>query len=301
MAGYAIVPDIEAPELTGSDMAVWGALCRFAQWEMKDGKPVKSVDGSCYPSIQGIASKSKVGTSTVCRALNKLEKLGYIKRLQRKDKAFTNTEYMLFTDECRQGVVPQGDKGLSQDDITLSQNGTRVVPQWDKGYPTVIRGLSHSDKQTYPINIPINKPEEGSPSERVGNSTEQDMNAEKLLNSLKAKSKRKPNQRPLPNVPYDHNALGALTEMYELVPDYVADMPREIRFLQELAQEYPDADLFRQFRRARDWLSQCKKPKKDLLRFLRNWIAHGEKYGENKRDESDYEYTSVFVPVNDDT
>ncbi len=102
-------------------------------------------------------------------------------------------------------------------------------------------------------------------------------------------------------MPYDHNALGALTEMYELVPDYVADMPREIRFLQELAQEYPDADLFRQFRRARDWLSQCKKPKKDLLRFLRNWIAHGEKYGENKRDESDYEYTSVFVPVNDDT
>lgn len=301
MAGY-IVPEIEDKGLNGSDIAVWAALCRFAQWDYIDGEPAKSKDGSCYPSIQAITEKSHIAQSTVCDSLKRLENFGYITRSRKNH----GVSYNLFAEKYRANSDNQNLK-FRQPEVKIPIAG---ISDENLDEPIPIAGSQNSDDRNLKFrqpetnniyNNPINKPEEGDPSERVSNSTEQDMNAEKLLNALRAKSKRKPNQRPLPNVPYDHNALGALTEMYELVPDYVADMPHEIRFLQELAQEYPDADLFRQFRRARDWLSQCKKPKKDLLRFLRNWIAHGEKYGENKRDESDYEYTSVFVPVNDDT
>ena len=96
MAGYAIVPDIDAPELTGTDIAVWSALCRFAQWEMDHGKPVKSKAGTCYPSQQEIAKICRFSIRAVYNALIHLEALGYVrKEARRRGGNFISTTYEL--------------------------------------------------------------------------------------------------------------------------------------------------------------------------------------------------------------
>ena len=96
MAGYAIVPDIDAPELTATDLAVWAALCRYTDWEMEDGKPVRSKAGTCYPSQEDIARQSRLTSRTVRSALRHLEALGYLRReASRSHGQFTVMGYTL--------------------------------------------------------------------------------------------------------------------------------------------------------------------------------------------------------------
>ena len=138
MAGYAIVPDIDAEELTGIDLAVWAALCRFAQWEREDGEPVKSRPGTCYPSIQGLINTTRFGKTAVCASLKKLESLGYIVRSRRqRGKKFATTEYTLVVirharsahseqSAARAGVVRGTDRGCSPDGQGLSATRTQT-------------------------------------------------------------------------------------------------------------------------------------------------------------------------------
>jgi len=147
VAGYAIVPDIDAPELTGTDIAVWAALCRFAQWELDDGKPVRSKPGTCFPSLTGLQQAAHCSKATICRTLQKLEKMGYIVRTQ-GDNPHGNTEYSLFPNRqggslterlcsltvrqgvshCETGVVSQRDRGS----LTVRHEQTNITNLYNK-------------------------------------------------------------------------------------------------------------------------------------------------------------------------
>ena len=101
-------------------------------------------------------------------------------------------------------------------------------------------------------------------------------------------------QKP-PEPPLDLDeaqALTALTQSYELCPEYYPDPPKEMRLIRELRQEFPGISLVAEFRRARDWLAgkPVKERKKNLLVFLRNWISNAA-----KRQGGEQEAV-VFVP-----
>lgn len=137
---------------------------------------------------------------------------------------------------------------------------------------------------------PTNEPTESTPGPEPGTSPE-------------PVPKRPKSRTPLNGVLYDGRALSAVCEMYELVPSYIPDAPSEIRLLQELGQEYPGVDLFREFRRARDWLLKAhpkKRPKgvHGLRAFLRNWVANAvNKYGLGQPRVVGYETVTEFVPM----
>lgn len=160
MAGYAIVPDIDAPELTATDLAVWAALCRFADWEMEDGKLVKSKAGTCFPSLTGIQQKTRLGRSTICRSLQNLETLGYIVREQKQvGNAHGNTEYTLIP--AGRGGSPTAGLGSPRAGRGLSHSGTTVVPQRDGGSPTAGHNHTHIPN---PITKPSYQEAEGEPA-----------------------------------------------------------------------------------------------------------------------------------------
>ncbi|MBR1660284.1 MAG: helix-turn-helix domain-containing protein [Oscillospiraceae bacterium] len=107
MAGYAIVPDIDAPELTATDIAVWAALCRFADWELDEGKPVRSKAGTCYPSQEQIAQRAHLTDRAVRKSLARLEALGYIRKegASRRSGQFTPARYTLFPEDATIGTT----------------------------------------------------------------------------------------------------------------------------------------------------------------------------------------------------
>ena len=59
--------DIHGHQLKPNGIAVYNALCRFADRE-----------GTCYPSIQTIARKIGIGRSTVIKAIQTLVSLGLV-------------------------------------------------------------------------------------------------------------------------------------------------------------------------------------------------------------------------------
>ena len=113
------------------------------------------------------------------------------------------------------------------------------------------------------------------------------------------------NSAPAPSKPAEPildlegaQALTALTQMYELCPDYCPDPPKEVRLIQELAQETPGVSLVAEFRKARDWLEgkPVKERKKNLRAFLRNWVSNAvNKYGAGRKFAG-YQETVMFVP-----
>jgi hypothetical protein len=120
---------------------------------------------------------------------------------------------------------------------------------------------------------------------------------EEYMSSIKA----------LNGVPYDKRARMVMFECIPHVPCYAPYEGADIRLLQELGQEYPNVDLFREFRKARDWLANnalnapSKIPKSDFRKFLRNWVSHA-KPGQppDQRRIIGYETEVTFVPVKDD-
>jgi hypothetical protein len=117
------------------------------------------------------------------------------------------------------------------------------------------------------------------------------------------KEKARPrNRRPLEGVPYDHGAFGVIYEMLDYCKGYIPDAPSEIRFLQELAQEYPRVNLVAEFRKARDYLEAHpdRRPESNLKLFLRNWVSNGvNKYGVGQPRIIGYETETIFVPAKD--
>jgi len=61
------VLDIFGPQLKPNGIAVYNALCRYADCDL-----------TCYPSIQAIAKKIGASRSTVIRAIQKLVSLGLV-------------------------------------------------------------------------------------------------------------------------------------------------------------------------------------------------------------------------------
>lgn len=116
----------------------------------------------------------------------------------------------------------------------------------------------------------------------------------------KGKSSSEIKMTPMPSGPYDNDAFGVITEMYYICTDYEPDPGAEVKLIQELTKEYPGVNLFQQFRKARDWLNASpKNRKKDLRRFLRNWVSNAvNRYGESN---GLYREEVVFVPVPNDT
>jgi hypothetical protein len=114
--------------------------------------------------------------------------------------------------------------------------------------------------------------------------------------------------KPLEGVPYDHEAYGVIYEnpgMLDYTRDYVPDAPSEIRFLQEISQEYPNVNLVSEFRKARDWLRDAppEKRPKNLCRFLRNWVSNAvNKYGAGQQHAANQEAEDgfYFVPADDE-
>lgn len=144
MAGYAIVPDIDAADLTGIDLAVWTALCRYADWELKDGKPVRSVPGTCYPSLKSLQKTARCSKATLCRAMQKLERLGFVVR-QQGGSNYSSTAYTLF---------PNGQEGCLAERQGVSQTETGDVSQRDRGCLTVRHYQTHIP---YPYTKPIDQ------------------------------------------------------------------------------------------------------------------------------------------------
>lgn len=67
----------------------------------------------------------------------------------------------------------------------------------------------------------------------------------------------------------------AIVEMYRYLPKYSPRPPEELKFIAEIWREYPRVPVLQELRRAGDWLRTnppSKRSKKDLVRFLRNWI-----------------------------
>ena len=100
--GYANVP-ILTPEtigvhhLHGSDVAVWYALCSFAQWKRINGKPFKTKDGSCFPTVRAIAERCGCTERSVKLSLKRLETIGLLVRTPRhgEDGEQRSNDYVL--------------------------------------------------------------------------------------------------------------------------------------------------------------------------------------------------------------
>ena len=160
---------------------------------------------------------------------------------------------------------------------------------------------SHGDvTRDNPVTSPsCHAPVTGLPNQTVPNPTVPDKTEQKQDN------KNNNNNIPLSPKPArpildleGAQALTALTQMYELCPDYLPDPPKEIRLVQELQQESPDVSLVAEFRKARDWLEgkPVKERKKNLRAFLRNWISNAvNRYGAGQKF-SGYQEVVTFVP-----
>lgn len=96
--------------------------------------------GRAFPSINTITRLSGMAKGTVAKRLSQLEKLGYLKRKKRKDKAgdFDRTLYIL-------------GRGLSTRETTLSPEDAGVVSLVDKGCLPERQGVVHQVGTNIPI------------------------------------------------------------------------------------------------------------------------------------------------------
>jgi DNA-binding transcriptional MocR family regulator len=96
--------------------------------------------GKAFPSINTITRLSGMAKGTVARRLSQLEKLGYLKRRKRKDKAgdYDRTLYIL-------------GRGLSTRETTLSTEDTGVVYPVDKGCLPETPGVVYQVGTNIPI------------------------------------------------------------------------------------------------------------------------------------------------------
>ena len=96
--------------------------------------------GKAFPSINTITRLSGMAKGTVARRLFQLEKLGYLKRRKRKDKAgdYDRTLYIL-------------GRGLSTRETTLSTEDTGVVYPVDKGCLPETPGVVYQVGTNIPI------------------------------------------------------------------------------------------------------------------------------------------------------
>ena len=81
---YAKVPPLDQKVgVTSSDFATWAALCMFVDWKTDHGQPVKSKDGSCFPTTEVIAERACMSRRSFMRCLKHLEKLNYLRITKR--------------------------------------------------------------------------------------------------------------------------------------------------------------------------------------------------------------------------
>jgi len=97
---HAIVPIPGEPILTPTDLAVWVALCSFAQWKYVKGSPTKTKDGSCFPTDRAIAERAHCSIRSVKRSIKTLESLVLVVRAPRhgEDGEQRSNDYTLFAD-----------------------------------------------------------------------------------------------------------------------------------------------------------------------------------------------------------
>ena len=96
--------------------------------------------GKAFPSINTITRLSGMAKGTVAKRLSQLEKLGYLKRRKRRDKAgdYDRTLYIL-------------GRGLSTRETTLSPEDTGVVSLVDKGCLPERQGVVYQVGTNIPI------------------------------------------------------------------------------------------------------------------------------------------------------
>ena len=82
MLTYAKVPNLSylPGTLDANDIAVWYALCSYARWECgPKGEPIRSVPGSCFPTVRAIAGRAGCSERRVQMSLRLLEVLGHVR------------------------------------------------------------------------------------------------------------------------------------------------------------------------------------------------------------------------------
>ena len=96
--------------------------------------------GKAFPSINTLTRLSGMGKATLVRRLSRLEKMGYLTRQKRKDKAgdYDRTLYVL-------------SRGLSQRETTLSPQEAGVVSGRDNGCLTGSIGVVSEGASNIPI------------------------------------------------------------------------------------------------------------------------------------------------------
>lgn len=81
MNKFFVAPILDDDNLSTSDVMVFYAICQFAKWKIDSKGNFEFYADNMFPSRATIAKRAKCSVMTVSRALNNLEKLGYIKRL----------------------------------------------------------------------------------------------------------------------------------------------------------------------------------------------------------------------------
>lgn len=131
MSRFAKVPE---EVLTDSRLDAYSKMILVALYLHADS------EGRAFPSINTITRLSGMAKGTVARRLSQLEKLGYLTRRKRKDKAgdYDRTLYIL-------------GGGLSTRETTLSTGDTGVVYQVDKGCLPERQGVVYQVGTNIPI------------------------------------------------------------------------------------------------------------------------------------------------------
>lgn len=81
----SVVPILDDPSLTSSDVVVWFALCAYCRGWVRDSRRrvVHSKDGCCFPSKAKLADFTRLSRRSVERSLRRLEGLGYVRTDER--------------------------------------------------------------------------------------------------------------------------------------------------------------------------------------------------------------------------
>ncbi len=201
--------------------------------------------GRAFPSINTITRLSGMAKGTVAKRLSQLEKLGYLTRRKRKDKAgdFDRTLYIL-------------GRGLSTRETTLSPEDTGVVSLVDKGCLPERQGVVHQ----VGTNIPI---------EQTIEHTREQKNPPSQSPVLEPKPK------PIGEIHAEH-VLAAFSEFWSLFPKkqgrWAAFSEFEKIFPADLPAEKLNQRLSNLYGQLMQYVDSVQGTEQKYIKFPANWL-----------------------------
>ena len=83
--GYGKTVPIDEAPISGTAWGVWAALATFTKWETENGQPIKSVHGTCIPTIETLTKRAHLCRRAVINAIQELADAGYIQKIERRN------------------------------------------------------------------------------------------------------------------------------------------------------------------------------------------------------------------------